>query len=196
MEQMVGQTKMEQMMEHLLAKMKANNEEVMKSRADTTLMMAKMESSQEEMKAAIRRGQEERIKALKGACREATNAWLGETKASPETTEAHEGRTEACLEKSQEVPKGATGEETIGATEDRSRDLRLAVGCRGPLKTRTRRDGRVRQKYAATVGRPTRRTVTAMRKGELRKAAFTPAQHCWQHVLTTHVVNKNAKKHL
>jgi hypothetical protein len=110
-----------------------------------------------------------------------TRAWLGEMKAC-------RGVTPACLEeeeptpqgteavaKSQEVPEGATGEETIGAAKDRSRDLRLAVGCRGRLKTRTKRDGRVRQVYAASVGQPTRCFIPAMRKGGLRKG---PGKKC------------------
>jgi hypothetical protein len=66
-------------------------------------------------------------------------------------------------------------EETTRAAKDRSRDLNLAVGCRGHLKTRTKRDGRVRQEYAATVGRPTCHTVPAMRKGGLRKG---PGMKC------------------
>jgi hypothetical protein len=40
---------------------------------------------------------------------------------------------------------------------------------------RTKRDGRVRQEHAATVGRPTRSTVPAMRKGGLRKG---PGMKC------------------
>jgi hypothetical protein len=141
-------------------------------------LMAKMDASQEEMKATIRSGQEEIIKGITGACRESTEVYLEKTKALPETTEACPVKTRACLEKKeptpeeteaveepQEVPEGATGEETIGAAKDRSRDLRLAVGCRGHLKTRTKRDGRVRQECAATVGRPTRRFVPALRKG-------------------------------
>jgi hypothetical protein len=69
-----------------------------------------------------------------------TNPRLGKTKASPEKTEACPVKTEAKREptpdeigavaKSQEVPEGATDEEAIGVTEDRSRNLRLAEGCR------------------------------------------------------------------
>jgi hypothetical protein len=76
--------------------------------------------------------------------------------------------TEAVAEP-QEVPEVATDEETLGATEDRSRDLHLAVGCLGQLKTWTKGDGGSRQKCTATVGRPTRRTVPAIRKGGLRQ---------------------------
>jgi hypothetical protein len=61
------------------------------------------------------------------------------------------------------------GEETIGAAKDRSRDLRLAIGCREKLKTQTKRDGGSRQECASAVGRPTRRAIPAMRKGGLRK---------------------------
>jgi hypothetical protein len=98
------------------------------------------------------------------------------------------GKMKACLEKKeptpeetkvlaepQEVSDGATDEKKIGVTEDRSRDLRLAVGCRGQLKTRTKHDGGFRQECAAAVGRPTRRTVPAMRKGGLRKG---PGKKC------------------
>jgi hypothetical protein len=95
------------------------------------------------------------------------DAWRGVTRACLEKESAPE-ETEVAAEP-QEVPEGAMGEETIGATEDRSRNLRLAVGCRGQLKTRTKRDGRLRQECAPAVGRPTRRTVPATRKGVLRK---------------------------
>jgi hypothetical protein len=57
-----------------------------------------------------------------------------------EATEACEEKMEACLEKEKpapaeteavaepkEVPEGATGEETIGATEERSKDLHLLI---------------------------------------------------------------------
>jgi hypothetical protein len=117
------------------------------------------------------------------------DACLGETKALPETTEACPVKTHACLEeeekpapeekevvaKPQEVPEGATEQETIGATEDRPRNLRLAVGCRGRLKTRTKPDGRLRQECTAAVGWPTRRSVPAIRKGGLRKG---PGKKC------------------
>jgi hypothetical protein len=79
------------------------------------------------------------------------------------------------VEEPQVVPIGATDEEAIGVTEDRSRNLRLAVRCRGRFKMRTKRDGRLRQECAATVGRPTRRLVPALRKGGLRKK---PGKKC------------------
>jgi hypothetical protein len=153
-------------------KLADGQEELMMSRTETMLMMA-------EMKSTIRSGQEETIKALREACQEATNCWLGKTKASPETTEACPVKMHACLEEEekpapeeteavaepQEVPEETTEQETIRATEDRSRNLRLAVGCRGRLKTRTKRDGRSRQECAATIGRLTRRFVPALRKG-------------------------------
>jgi hypothetical protein len=52
-------------------------------------------------------------------------------------TEAYPEKKEPTLEeievveKPQEVPEGATDKETIGASKDRTRELRLAVGCRG-----------------------------------------------------------------
>jgi hypothetical protein len=64
-------------------------------------------------------------------------------KPTPEETEA--------VAEPREVPEGATGEETIEATDDRSRDLRLAAGCREQLKTRTKHDSGSRQECAAAV---------------------------------------------
>jgi hypothetical protein len=75
----------------------------------------------------------------------------------------------------QEVPEGATDAEAIGAAKDRSRDLRLAVGCRGRLKTRTKCDGQLRQECAATVQWSARRFVPALHKGGLRKG---PSKRC------------------
>jgi hypothetical protein len=157
----------EEMMARMEAKMEANQQ---KMDAIEQRMMAKMDAMQATMDSQL----------------EETMACLGETKASSETTESCEGESHACPLKTeaekesapedtgavaepQEVPEGATDEETIGATEDRSRDLRLAVGCRRQLKTRTKPDDRLRQECAAAVGRPTRRSVPAMRKGGLRR---------------------------
>jgi hypothetical protein len=95
-------------------------------------------------------------------CRAVTPTCLEEEKeSSPEEIEA--------VAKPQEVPEEVTDEEAIGAAEDRSKDLRLAVRCRARLKTRTKCDGRLRHECAATIGRPTRRSIPAMRKGGLRK---------------------------
>jgi hypothetical protein len=102
------------------------------------------------------------------------DAWLEKTEAFLEKKEPAPEETKAVAEP-QEVPEGATDEEMIGAAKDRSRDLRLAVGCRGQLKTRTKRDGRVRQECAAAFGRPTRRTVPAMHKGHVRRG---PGMKC------------------
>jgi hypothetical protein len=96
------------------------------------------------------------------------DAWRGVTPACLEEEEPAPEDTEV-IAKSQEVPKGATEEEAIGVTEDRSRNLRLAAGCRGRLKTRTKGDDRVRQVYAATIGWLTCRFVPALSKGGLRK---------------------------
>jgi hypothetical protein len=106
-------------------------------------------------------------------------AWLGETKALPETTEACPVKTEAKKEPApeetetmaepEEVPERATEQETTEAAEDRTGEQRLTVGCRGRLKTRTKRDGRLRQECAATVGWPTRHFIPALCKGGLRK---------------------------
>jgi hypothetical protein len=108
-------------------------------------------------------------KAYHEEMRAKMDAWLGGVKhACLEKKESTPEETEVVA-KSQEVPEGATDEETIGAAKDRSRDLCLSVGCRGRLKTRTKRNGWPRQKFAATVGRPIRRTVPAMHKGHVRK---------------------------
>jgi hypothetical protein len=167
------QNKTDQILEVLLARMEADRAE----------LMAKMETNQEKMDA---------MQATMDSQLEETMAWLGETKASSVTTESCEGKTHACPLKTeakreptteereavaepQEVPEGATGEEMIGATEDQSRDLHLATGCCGQLKACTKHDGRMRQEYAAAIGRPTRRTVPAMRKGHVRRG---PGKKC------------------
>jgi hypothetical protein len=129
------------------------------------------------------------IKTEMKANHQKMDACLGETKALPETTKACPVKTHACLQeeekpapeeievvaKPQEVPEGATEQETIGVTEDRSGNLRLAVRCRGRLKTRTKCDRWLRQDCASTVGRPTRRFVPVLRKGGLRKG---PGKKC------------------
>jgi hypothetical protein len=175
----------------------------------------KMEADTREMTATIKSDQDEMIKAQ--ACREATEFCLEKTMALPETTEACEEKTmalpettEACpvktraflekkeptpeeaqaVAKPQEVPEGATGEETIGAAKDRSRDPGLAVGCRGQLKPRTKRDGRLRQEYASTVGQPTRPAVPAMRKGALRKG---PGKKCRSGLRGQNKASRNGK---
>jgi hypothetical protein len=112
------QSKLEEIMEFLKAgqykmetktdKLAGGQEELTMSRTETTLMMA-------EMKATIKSGHEEMIKAITEAClvKESTPEEIG------------------AVAEPQEVPEGATDEEAIGVTEDRSRNLRLAVGCRG-----------------------------------------------------------------
>jgi hypothetical protein len=98
---------------------------------------------------------------------------LGKMEACLEKKEPAPGETEA-MEKSWEVPEGAMDEVTIGAAKDQSRDLHLAIGCCGQLKTRTKHDGGSRQECAA-VGRPTHRPVPAMRKGGLCRG---PGKKC------------------
>jgi hypothetical protein len=125
---------------------------------------ARMDAYYEKMKAIIKETFQEAMEV----CRAVTPTCLEEEKeSSPEETEA--------VAEPQEVPEGVTDEEAIGAAEDRSKDLRLAVRCRGRLKTRTKPDGRLRQVCAATVGRPTHRSVPAIRKGGLRKG---PGRMC------------------
>jgi hypothetical protein len=103
------------------------------------------------------------------------NAWFGKSEACLEEEKEPAPEEPKAVAETKEVPEGATGEEAIGVTEDRSRNLRLAVGYRGRLKTRTKPDGRLRQVCAAAVGRPTRRSVPAMRKGGLRRG---PGRMC------------------
>jgi hypothetical protein len=153
-----------------------------------------MDASQEIMKELLRArivGLDKCIESIKTEMKandQKMDACLGEAKALLETTEACPVKTRACPEKrepapeetesvaeTEGVPKGATEQETIGATEDRPRNLRLAVRCRGRLKTRTKRDGRLRQECAATIGRPTCRSVPAICKGGLRKG---PGRMC------------------
>jgi hypothetical protein len=109
----------------------------------------------------------EEMMAKMDACRGVMPARLEEEEPAQEETKA--------VAEPQEVTEEATDEETIVATEDRSRNLRLAAGCGGRLKTRTKRDGQLRQDCAATVGRPTRRFIPALRKGGLRKG---PGRMC------------------
>jgi hypothetical protein len=131
------------------------------------------QSKMEQIMELLKSHNEEMMAGLK-RLNATADAWLEKTEAFLEKKEPAPKEIKAVAEP-QEVPEGATGEETIGTAKDRCRDLRLAVGCRRQLKTRTKRNGRVRQEYAATVGRPTRRTVPAMRKGGLRKG---PGKKC------------------
>jgi hypothetical protein len=86
--------------------------------------------------------------------------------------EGHEG---ASLEKKGPVPEemtnvaahpedfnGATREEAIGATEDRSRDRHLAVRLHRPTKKRSQGNGGSRQKLATTLGRLTHHAIPAL----------------------------------
>jgi hypothetical protein len=91
-----------QMLECLLAEMK--------------VIQRKMDATDHERKA-----HHEEMMAKMDAWRGVTPACLEEEPA-PEETEV--------VAKSQEVPEGATDEGAIGVTDDRSRNLRLAVGCR------------------------------------------------------------------
>jgi hypothetical protein len=188
------QTEMEQILELLKSQIAGQARRDAKMETDRKELMTRMEASQHDIKATIRRGQKELIKAIKGAspetrgaCPEVTPACLEkEEEQAPEETEAVEEPQEVlhglmeveeepapempeAVAETEKVPEGATGEEAIEVNEDRSRNLRQAVGYRGRLRTRTKRDGRLRQECAATIGRPTRRAVPAIRKGRLRK---------------------------
>jgi hypothetical protein len=150
------------MMEFLKAidtKMKANHEEMM---AEMKAIQLKMDANRQERKAHREEMRAEMDAWLGGV----THAYL-EKEPAPENIEA--------VAETEVVPEGAMGEEAIGVTEDRSRNLRLAVGCRGRLKKRTKPDGRLRKVCATAVGRPTHRSVPAIRKGGLRKG---PGRMC------------------
>jgi hypothetical protein len=89
----------------------------MESKADKEELLAKMDYNQEKTETAIN--------SLR-SCLEVTHACLVERKEpAPEEIKA--------VAETAEVPEGATDEEAIGVNEDRSRNLRLAVRCRGHL---------------------------------------------------------------
>jgi hypothetical protein len=146
-----------------------------------------MDASREIMKELLRArivGLDKCIESIKTemkANHQKKDACLGETKACPVKTPTRLEEEESAPEEpkavaeTEEVPEGATDEEAIGVTEDRSGSLRLAVRCCGRLKTRTKRDGPLRQDCAATIGRPTHRFVPALHKGGLRKG---PGKKC------------------
>jgi hypothetical protein len=141
------QNKTDQILERLLAEMKTQFD---------FLAAAKMDANRRERKAHHK----EMMAEMK--------AWRGVTHACLEEKKEPNAEETEVVEASQEVPEGATDKETIGAAKDRSRDLRLAVGCHGQLKTWTEHDGGSWQECAA-VGRPTHHTVPAMRKGHVRR---------------------------
>jgi hypothetical protein len=122
-----------------------------------------VEAYHEEMM-AIMDAHYEKMRAISKKC-------LGTTEAKKEP--APEQRE--TVEEPQEVPEGATDEETLGATEDRASEQRLAVWRHGQLKKRDQVNGGPRQKFAAVRGRFTRRSVPALRKGGLRKG---PGKKC------------------
>jgi hypothetical protein len=75
----------------------------------------------------------------------------------------------------QRVPKGATDQETIGTTEDRYGDQRLAIRRHRQQKKRAQGNGGPRQKFAAVRGWFTRRAIPAMRKGHAHRG---PGKTC------------------
>jgi hypothetical protein len=75
----------------------------------------------------------------------------------------------AAVAEPQEVPEGATDEETLGVTEDRAGKQLLAVRRHGQLKKRAQGNGERRQKFTASRGRFTRRAVPAQIKGHVRR---------------------------
>jgi hypothetical protein len=173
-----------------LDKMDANQLKMETERkADKAELMAKMDSSQErtdanleEMKATIKSGQEEMIKAITGASRESTEACEEKTKALPKMTEACPMKTRACMEEeesapeetqavaeSREVPKGGTDEEMSGGAEDRTGEQCLALRHHRQWKKRAQVNGGPGQKFATARGRFTRCAVPALPKGHVRK---------------------------
>jgi hypothetical protein len=174
----MDQNTMEQLMEFMKTqigtlerKMDFNQDKMeAEMKADKEELMAKIDSSQERTDANL-----EEMKAEINAWLGEMKTWRGVTHACQEEKKESTPKETKALEEPQEVPEGATDAETLGATEDRAGELHLAVRCRGRLKTRTKRDGRLRQECAATIGRPTRRFVPALRKGGLRKG---PGKEC------------------
>jgi hypothetical protein len=164
------QNKTDQILEVLLARMDAD-------KAESMAKMERLLVNNRETKAY-----HERMMAK-------MDAWLGKTEACQEATEACEERTEACLEQEkkpapeepkameepQDVPIGETDKEAIGATEDRTRQQRLAVRHHRQRKKRARVNGGARQKFAAACGRFTRRAAPVLCKGGLWKG---PAKKC------------------
>jgi hypothetical protein len=149
MEQKMDQNKTDQILE-LLAKMNANQPESMAERKADREMMARMEARMD----AYYEGMITIIKEC-----------LGKTEAKKESTPKE---TEA-VEEPQEVPKGATDAEAIGAAEDRPGEQRLAVRRHRQRTKRAQENGGPRQKFAAFRGRVTRRAVPALLKGHVRK---------------------------
>jgi hypothetical protein len=144
-----------------------------KARMDTNKrkLMAnldKMDANQHNMEATIRGGQEETVKSITGACREATEACEGVTHACLEKKEPTPEETEA-MEKAWEVPEGAADEEKFGTTEDRAGEQRLAMRRHRQQKKRAQVNGGPWQKFAAFRGQFTRRTIPALLKGHVRK---------------------------
>jgi hypothetical protein len=131
-------------------------------------LMARMDENQDREEARMKADHEEMMTSLKRMNAQ-MDAWLGKTVACLEEEKEPIPEEPEAVAETKKVPEGATGEEAIEVNEDRSRNLRLAVRCRGRLKTRTKCDGRLRQDCAAAIGQPTRRSVPAIRKGGIRK---------------------------
>jgi hypothetical protein len=142
----MDQSKVEQMLEHLMAmrdKVEAGMDaspEIMKEPLKASLVG--LDKCIEMIKAEMKAKHQKMMAKM--------DAWLGETKSSPGAMEACEERTEACLEEEKEpapeeteavaearkVPEGATDEETRGGTEDRTGEQRLAVRRHSQQKKR------------------------------------------------------------
>jgi hypothetical protein len=154
-------------MERLLAKVRKFQEETLAEiKTNQLVMREKMDSVKEKVIAKMN-ARQERMEASMNACREGNKACLK--------------KTAVCLERKEPTPEdmanvaahlensnGATREETVWATDHRSRDRRLAVRHRRQPKKRTHGDGGSRQNLAAARERLTRRAIPVPQKGHSR----------------------------
>jgi hypothetical protein len=131
-------------------KMDSNHEELTKMKARHEEMMAMMDSHQEKIEPLMDANLEKMKACQKTAClekREQNPEEMADVAAHPEN------------------PNGATHEETIGATKDRSKDQqRLAVKHCGQPKKRAQGDGGSWQEFAAAHRWLTRHAVPALCK--------------------------------
>jgi hypothetical protein len=144
-------------------KMEANKAELMaEMKAQIGSLASEMNANQQKMDAWI--GEMTALLGVTHACLEK------EEEPAPEETEA--------VAEPQEVPEGATDEETLRATEDRGGKQHLAVRHHGQLKKRAQDNGGPRQKFAAVRGRFTRPNIPALRKGHWRSYQDSTGKGC------------------
>jgi hypothetical protein len=186
---------MRQMMERLLVKMDANQEQTnaemkgMQQKMDATqekmdANQAKTDASQErmnvslrEMKEEIKSGQAE-MKSTVSAIQEKMDASIADMKDGRKERTALQEMTEAGLDSKEpnpeemqseaehrEVPKEHTAVKFVGGLRKRRRGRHLAAGRRGQPKERTRGNCGSRKKLAVAGKKITHRAGVARRKG-------------------------------